>query len=260
MKPAKSFLLYCFALLTGLTSLNAQAFYLFGSNWKEEVLLHDGSKIIVNRSQSHGGFHEFGQKPPVSEQAISFDLPGTHQTVEWEDKATPDVGSANFSLLQLDVLNGVPYLAVTIRGCLPYNKWGRPNPDYVFFKYVGGVWKQIPIEEYPAEFGTDANMMSETVSREQWLSDETSKSGYVSSALIKQMNAEIRTPQNRTITRTPIPGGGMGGCPNAIPDGHDGWIGLGFFNKSYEQCKGTCFAHDMNEQYCPCKKLYPDQQ
>ena len=26
-----------------------------GDSWKEEVLLHDGSKIIVKRSQSYGG-------------------------------------------------------------------------------------------------------------------------------------------------------------------------------------------------------------
>ena len=31
------------------------------SSWKEEVLLHDGTKLIVERSQTYGGNHELGQ-------------------------------------------------------------------------------------------------------------------------------------------------------------------------------------------------------
>jgi hypothetical protein len=29
-----------------------------GTSWKEEVLLHDGQKLIVERSQTRGGNHE----------------------------------------------------------------------------------------------------------------------------------------------------------------------------------------------------------
>ncbi len=35
-----------------------------GDSWKEEVLLHDGSKIVVERMVKRGGRHEVGQKPP----------------------------------------------------------------------------------------------------------------------------------------------------------------------------------------------------
>ncbi len=61
-------------LLMAGVSMTAQAglFGLGGVSWKEEVLLHDGSKIIVNRSQSYGGRHEIGQTPPIKEQEISF--------------------------------------------------------------------------------------------------------------------------------------------------------------------------------------------
>lgn len=43
-------------------SLNADAGFLgFGGySWKEEVLLHDGSKIVVERSVERGGRHEIG--------------------------------------------------------------------------------------------------------------------------------------------------------------------------------------------------------
>ncbi len=39
-----------------------------GNSWKEEVLLHDGSKIIVERTVERGGRHEVGQKPSYKEQ------------------------------------------------------------------------------------------------------------------------------------------------------------------------------------------------
>lgn len=47
------------------------------TEWKEEVLLHDGSKIVVERSQSYGGRHEIGQSPAIKEQRITFTLPNT---------------------------------------------------------------------------------------------------------------------------------------------------------------------------------------
>jgi len=51
-------------LIVGI-SMDAFGFLGFGgTNWKEEVLLHDGGKIIVERSVDRGGRHESGQKPP----------------------------------------------------------------------------------------------------------------------------------------------------------------------------------------------------
>lgn len=43
-----------------VTSINACGYFgLFGeASWKEEVLLHDGSKIIVKRWQKREGRHE----------------------------------------------------------------------------------------------------------------------------------------------------------------------------------------------------------
>jgi hypothetical protein len=43
-------------LMMGVSmSACAGLFGMGGTSWKEEVLLHDGSKIIVERSQSYGG-------------------------------------------------------------------------------------------------------------------------------------------------------------------------------------------------------------
>ena len=66
----------CLVLTLGV-SMNASGFG--GDSWKEEVLLHDGSTIIVKRSQSYGGRHEIGQPPPIKEHTITFMLPNARQ-------------------------------------------------------------------------------------------------------------------------------------------------------------------------------------
>ena len=69
-------------LMMGVSMSACAGFLGFGgTSWKEEVLLHDGSKIIVERSVERGGRHEIGQKPPYKEQSLSFTMPGTNQTI-----------------------------------------------------------------------------------------------------------------------------------------------------------------------------------
>ena len=88
-----------------------------GASWKEEVLLHDGSKIVVKRSVERGGRHEIGQKPPYKEQSLSFIMPGTNQRVTWEDHYSEDIGTANFLPMLLEIVKGTPYLVVHPMGC-----------------------------------------------------------------------------------------------------------------------------------------------
>ncbi|MBK7502911.1 MAG: hypothetical protein IPI14_09975 [Polaromonas sp.] len=54
-----------------------------GDSWKEEVMLHDGRKIIVERTVQRGGRREVGQQPPIKEQRLTFTMPGTKQQVVW---------------------------------------------------------------------------------------------------------------------------------------------------------------------------------
>ena len=73
-------------LILGVSmSAGAGLFGLGGTSWKEEVLLHDGSKIIVERTVERGGRHEVGQKPPYKEQSLNFTMPDTNQKVIWEE-------------------------------------------------------------------------------------------------------------------------------------------------------------------------------
>lgn len=70
-------------LLLGFSmSANAGLFGFGGTSWKEEVLLHDGRKIVVERWVKREGRHEIGQPPAYQDQTLFFVLPATGKTVK----------------------------------------------------------------------------------------------------------------------------------------------------------------------------------
>ncbi|MEQ6343029.1 MAG: hypothetical protein M3A44_15620 [Gammaproteobacteria bacterium] len=175
-------------------------------SWKEEVLLHDGGKIIVERSQIREGRHEIGQGPPINERSITFTSPGTNTAITWKDEFSADIGHANFTLLALHILNSVPYIVTTPDLCLAYNKWGRPNPPYVIFKYDGKAWQRIQLPEFPAVF-KNINLVIDTY-EENEIKERGRKSGSVSSESVKEINSSLTQPEYKTILREPLKGGG----------------------------------------------------
>lgn len=193
--------------------MNAEAglLGLGGTNWKEEVLLHDGARIIINRSQTRGGRHEIGQPPPIKEHTISFTLPNSSKTITWTSEYGEDVGRANFDLLAVHLLNGTPYIVVSPNLCLSYNKWGRPNPPYLFFKYDGQAWQRIALSEFPAKLKT-INVAVSTLGDE----DKLTRLGLVSAEKIRELNSEYKQPEYRTILREPVKQGTEGSSINCI--------------------------------------------
>lgn len=165
-------------------------------SWKEEVLLHDGGKIVAERTVKHGGRHEIGQKPPYKEQSLSFTMPGTNERIRWEDHYSEDVGMANFLPMVLDISSGVAYLVVSPMGCLSYNKWGRPNPPYVVFKYQNREWQRIPLQELPAEIKTTNLIFSMPDFKV-----EQSGTRFMTTEMIKTIVADYKQPEYRSILR-----------------------------------------------------------
>ncbi len=193
------------------------------ATWKEEVLLHDGSKILATRSQSRGGRGEIGQ-PPIKEHSITFYIPGTSKPITWQSEFTKDVGHANLDLLALDILNGTPYIATNPTGCLAHNKWGRPNPPYIFFKYIDQEWKQISLQEFPVEI-RQPNVVIDTYT-EKWIKAEEQKSGFVSAASIKELNSSLTQQEYKKIVREPIKYEEPEGCPVMVRI-EGGWVSPG---------------------------------
>jgi hypothetical protein len=202
-------------------------------SWKEEVQLHDGSKIIVERTVDRGGRHEIGQEPPIKNQSVTFTIPSTNENVTWEDSFTEDIGGANFLPMQLEILKDIAYLLVHPMGCLSYNKWDRPNPPYVVFKYQDKKWNRFPLKELPAEFKTPNLIFSSP-------DDEAEKAGgnIVSAETIKSLYAHYKQPEYKTILREAVKLGVDSSSVNCQPMMHYkcGWAGTnpdGTFNKKF---------------------------
>ena len=172
------------------------------SSWKEQVLLHDGQKIIVERSQSYGGRSEPGQSSPVKEHRVRFKLPGSTSTITWTSEYGDDLGRTNFNLLALHIRDAVPYLVVEPNLCLSYNKSGRPNPPYVFFKYEAKEWRRIALEALPAEFKT-LNVVINN-SRQTDIEELQKGAGYVPAEDVQAINRSLRQPEYRSILREPL--------------------------------------------------------
>ncbi len=180
---------------------NAGLFGFGGDSWKEEVLLHDGSKIIVKRSQSYGGRHEVGQPPPIKEHTITFTLPSSNKSITWTSEYGEDLGRTNFNLLAVHLMKDTPYIVASPNLCLSYNKWGRPNPPYVFFKHDGKAWQRIPLSEFPAEFKT-INVALDILGHEV---ENLVSLSFVSSEKIKELNQHTVIPEFKTILREALP-------------------------------------------------------
>lgn len=190
------------AILTLAASANVFGFLGFGDSikWKQEVLLHDGRKIIVERSHSYGGSREIGQSPSIGEQDITFSVPGSNQRITWNDEYDKNVGGSNFNLLALHILNGTPYIVATPNLIRAYWKWGKPNPPYVLFKYDGKAWQRISLAELPMEF-KDINLAVVGTKADEKIIKSQSP---MSVELVKKFNRNLSSPENKAILREPL--------------------------------------------------------
>lgn len=202
----------------------------FGADtWREEVLLHDGQKVIVERSQTYGGYHEIGQAMPVKEHTIRFTLPNSSKLLAWTSEYGEELGRTNFNLLALHIRDKTPYLVAEPNLCLSYNKWGRPNPPYVFFKHNGTEWHRGAIEDVPPEFRT-INLIVNT-SRLTEIQERSRSTGYVPFEAVAKVNENLRQPELKSILRERVKGG-LAECEELVRY-KCGWGAPGEFSRKY---------------------------
>jgi len=236
-------------------SMSAEA-GLFGNTkgWKEEVQLHDGRVLLIERSFNLGGYPTLdARERRLLDETITFTLPESSQKVVWKtdfDNAVPEPNS--LSPLLLDIIGGVPYLATSPAGCIAYNKWGRPNPPYILFKYVNSAWQQIPMKAFPAELA-QANLMNMPASSQL-------KPFYNVAAVKAKLADGNIAAYAKTIMRvsTPGDGGPATNCGEMIRKGNGGWDGIGWFRDqpSKEACLKYCERKEVSAQDCPCDRLF----
>ncbi|GAB5604257.1 hypothetical protein [Sideroxyarcus sp. TK5] len=223
--------------------------------WKEEVKLHDGQVIVAERYYTLGGFAylDSRERTPL-EETVTFNLPD-NKSIVWKNDfrdSVPEPNSLNH--FRFDVVSGVPYLATYPAGCIAYNKWGRPNPPQVLFKYEGKQWKRITLDELPQGLiGATANVI---VGRP---ASSLLKSFYTAAG-VNDKNRPISTPEYKTILReaSGIAGGLGSNCPEMIRTGDGGWSGIGWFRRqpTYEACLKYCEREEVTTQNCPCNRLF----
>lgn len=239
-------------------STNAGLFGLGGTSWKEEVLLHDGTKIIVERSQTRGERH-YGQEGNIERHTVSFSPPGSSKRITWESRfGEVEAEKSELLLLAIDVVGAVPYLVTTTAGCLSYNRWKRPNPPYVVFRFDGKSWSRIPLAELPKEI-KEANVVIDALTSET----ERRLTGHVGPLAVetvKKMNAEGSNPEFsylRAFVRDPIKGGTTT-CEELVYDGNGSWLSIDWFTRqpSYEACLRFCERRKISAEFCPCKAFF----
>ncbi len=216
------------ALAAFATSMSAWA---TGSSigWKEEALLHDGRKVVVERFYNLGGYAAIDSRERQAiDEIVQFRSPDTGKTIIWKTDfrdAVPEPNSLN--LLLLDIVNGTPYIATYPAGCIAYNKWKRPNPIYVFFKYEGDEWKRIPNEEFPSELvRTNIIVGRPPVS--------LLKSFYTAEQ-VDEKNYYLER-EHKTILREPLPQARINEMCEPMVHYKCGWFGTnpdGTFNKEF---------------------------
>lgn len=205
------------------------------TSWKEEVLLHDGKRLIVERSMSYDpkGNREIGQSAPKSEETLQFTLPGNSQNISWKSDFGPELQD-NLTLLALDFIAGSPYI-VTLPNCNGYNKAGRPNPPYVFFRFDGQTWQRIDIAELPKEIKR-ANVViggygdAEKGQLRGMGIDVKQTKPYVTAEVVDRFNKDLGNDpadlRRRVFVREPITGGETTQCAELVYY-KGAWVGPG---------------------------------
>lgn len=241
-------------LVLSLVTLNSCAgrFGFDGTSWQEEVLLHDGNKLIVERSVSRGGPREIGQRGSYTKETLAFKHPASGEIITWEDNATPDLRNSNFLPMALDVYPDAAYLVVSPMGCFSYNKWGRPNPPYVVFRFGVKTWSRVDLSELPAETKAPNMIFSSPDTEVERLGMR-----FVDAETIKRINDEHRRPEYKAILRKGSPSASEQ-CRVEYSNGMGTWLSADWFsdNKDLASCMVVCDRKGFDKATCPCSQFF----
>ncbi len=134
-------------------STTAFGFSTHTDEWTEEAPLHDGRIIKINR-EVYWSFHLFmGDEGGLTVMEsypdkywFKFVNPDTKETIKWH-------GEQDYSPVLLDILDGVPYLAVQgPQDPETKTKYLCPEVPYFFYKYdrrVFGNWIPVTPKQFP---------------------------------------------------------------------------------------------------------------
>lgn len=157
--------------------------------WKEEVRLHDGRLIVVERSRTMSGPREPFRSATVGKWTLTFenpDKPGKKISLDVHGGADP---------MLLGFVQGIPFVAIQPgRGDARYF-YNCPHPPYIFFRY-DGEWKRIELKEFPKELSL-RNLPNHTDVYETM----SGKGGVISSADLQKLIEIVKREDSVRIIR-----------------------------------------------------------
>lgn len=202
-------------LMIGMTMSADAGLLNYSKSWKEEVYVNDGRVIVIERFFNLGRYRGIESRERAElDQTITFTRPGTNKSISWKTEYRDDIPEPNsLTPLLLDVVGGVPYLATSPAGCIAYNKWGRPNPPYILFKYINDAWQRITLEEFPPMLARsnvlpipDTRLLKPYYTKEETKAEweDGNRSAHAKTILREALVREI-CPQYSSSPKAPIP-------------------------------------------------------
>lgn len=124
-------------------------------DWKEEIVLHDGRIVVVEREDRLGGWAEPGQKASQRERRISFSDPDDPKK-RYTHVIT---GSSNYLLIGFN--QATPWVIVSVG---PFsNDTKCPIGTYETFRWLNGTWHSVSYATLPPVFKKPNMAVSYTV-------------------------------------------------------------------------------------------------
>jgi hypothetical protein len=162
--------------------------------WKEEVQLHDGRVIVIERSVRTGEVPvEIGQPPGESDYTLRFETEDG-KAVTWE-------AGKWFDPMILDFFKGVPYVVATGRKGVAYERHGCPKPPYFVFRLNAGSWERIYYEELPKPVRL-ANLYSSPTRKDRF---GAVRSGFVTAENVKDSHLGLDSFYKEVREDMPMP-------------------------------------------------------
>ena len=229
--------------------------------WQEEVQLSDGRGIIVTFVQKTGAGlrREPLQPDPVGLVTLTFNHPDTHERIYWETRWGFEPDKKGLSVINLDIVDGHPYLVSMPIFCIDYNKVGRPNPPYVIFKFQDDGWQRISIDVLPGPIKR-RNLMGRMLGGP--MLEKALNDGYLSVVDKGHWMDSGLSKESIQIYRQPTRSGNANKhqCERMFFYG-SGWRSSYLFehSSSLKDCIKLCSITHINNNHCPCSRIFTNR-
>lgn len=157
-------------------------------HWQQEVKLQDGRTLVIARTSKQAGPGLAPRDTTGFARELTFVHPDTAEEIRWE---LPKGTSAHL----LDFDGPATYLVLSANSAAEYNNWQCPNPPWIVYRHLAGIWMRVGIGDLPERFVTP-NLLARP-------DEEKSADGRVT---LSEMESYLKSarPEYRSIGRAKL--------------------------------------------------------